>query len=361
MKICIFNSFYPLVKGGAEYQAKIIAGQLRLKYDVFFISYHHDEDKIINIDGYKVYCIKQPNQTDRFSLYYLINKKICRILNEEKVDIIYQRILNSFTFHLAKYVNKEKRKLIVHIADNYSLLFSVSLSSMIRRCFFVWIKHYYFRGRVQFITQTDFQSELLQKKGIMPVLKLRNMHPIPIKENVSCSFNRIKIIWIGSFRPVKQLELYLEIAKSNVLNTALDFIIVGRANGDYYSNRMLALIKKLSNVTYMGELPNASVNTLLSNSFLLINTSASEGFSNTFIQAWLYGVPVISLNSDPDYFLSKYKLGKVAYGNLDTMNALLLAFIRDRNLYKEYSDRCKNIARKEFSIDANIPKLLKIL
>lgn len=361
MKICIFNSFYPLVKGGAEYQAKIIAGQLKLKYDVFFISYHHDEDKLINIDGYKVYCIKQPDQIDRFFLYYLINKKICRILNEEKVDIIYQRILNSFTFHLAKYVNQKKKKLIIHIADNYSLLFPFSFSSLIRRCFFMWIKHYYFRGRIQFVTQTDFQSELLQKKGITPALKIRNMHPMPIKGNATCSLDRIKIVWIGSFRPVKQLELCLEIAKSNISNIALDFIIVGRANGDHYSNRMLTLIQELPNVTYIGELPNESVNTLLSNSFLLINTSASEGFSNTFIQAWLYGVPVISLNSDPDYFLSKYKLGAVAYGNLDTMNTLLLAFIRDNNLYKEYSDRCKSIAQKEFSIDVNISQLLKIL
>lgn len=361
MKICIFNSYYPLVKGGAEYQAKIIAGQLRLKYDVFFISYHHNEDKLINIDGYKVYCIKQPDQIDRFCLYYLVEKKISQILNKEKVDIIYQRVLNSFTFHLAKYSHRNKIKFIIHVADNYSLIFPVSISSIIRRYFFIWIRYYYSHGRIDFITQTDFQSELLQKRGIVPTLKIRNMHPLPVKEKVSTNFNRFKIVWIGSFRPVKQLELFLDIAKSNISNTILDFVVAGRANDDHYSNHMLALIKNLPNITYMGELANEEVDVLLSNSFLLINTSASEGFSNTFIQAWLYGVPVISLNSDPDHFLSEFKLGAVAHGNMNMMNDLLFSFVRDNGYYRECSNRCKSIAQKEFSIDINISKLLELL
>lgn len=361
MKICIFNSFYPLVKGGAEYQAKIIAEQLRLKHDVFFISYHHNEDKLVYLDGYKVYCIKRPDQVDRFCLYYLVGKKISRILDKEKVDIIYQRVLNSFSFHLAKYTNSRNLKFIIHIADNYSLIFPLSLSSIIRKFFFIKIKSFYCRGGIDFIVQTDFQNELLQDKGIFPVLKMRNMHPLPVKEKVNCGFNRFKIVWIGSFRPVKQLELYLDIVKSNISNTILDFVVVGRANDDNYSNHMLTLIKKLPNVTYMGELPNEEVNTLLSDSFLLINTSVSEGFSNTFIQAWLYGVPVISLNSDPDRFLSKYKLGAVAYGNLDIMNDLLLSFIRNSNSYRECSNKCRSIAQKEFSIEINISKLLEIL
>ena len=51
-------------------------------------------------------------------------------------------------------------------------------------------------------------------------------------------------------------------------------------------------------------LSQAEVNALLEHTDLLVNTSDYEGFSNTFIQAWMRRVPVVSLRVDPDRLLS---------------------------------------------------------
>lgn len=66
-----------------------------------------------------------------------------------------------------------------------------------------------------------------------------------------------------------------------------------------YSDTLSTRIALLDNVTYLGERDNGYINNLLEiQADLLVNTSDSEGFSNTFIQAWLRGIPVLSLNSN---------------------------------------------------------------
>jgi glycosyltransferase involved in cell wall biosynthesis len=68
-------------------------------------------------------------------------------------------------------------------------------------------------------------------------------------------------------------------------------------------------ISNIKNLKYLGEKSQKEVNRILSKSHILVNTSKEEGFSNTFIQAWMRQVPVISLNCDPDDVLKKENLG----------------------------------------------------
>ena len=58
-------------------------------------------------------------------------------------------------------------------------------------------------------------------------------------------------------------------------------------------------MKLLPNLDYLGEQPIERVNSEIAASDVLVTTSY-EGFPNTFIQAWLRGVPVVSNGVDPD-------------------------------------------------------------
>jgi len=83
-----------------------------------------------------------------------------------------------------------------------------------------------------------------------------------------------------------------------------EFILIGRD----YQDIMLNFAKN-NNVTYHGELSIDAVNKELATAHIFINTSIAEGFPNTFIQAWMREVPVISLNVDPDNILTIHNIG----------------------------------------------------
>ena len=74
------------------------------------------------------------------------------------------------------------------------------------------------------------------------------------------------------------------------------------------------VIKQTENIeclNYIGSLTNSEVQDWISKSKLLINTSDAEGFSNTYIEAWANGVPVISHGVDPDDVIKNYGLENV--------------------------------------------------
>ena len=68
-------------------------------------------------------------------------------------------------------------------------------------------------------------------------------------------------------------------------------------------------IKVDSNLQYLGEVSQDEVNRRLREGHILVNTSRYEGFSNTFVQAWMRRVPVVSLTVDPDNILVRENIG----------------------------------------------------
>ncbi len=71
-------------------------------------------------------------------------------------------------------------------------------------------------------------------------------------------------------------------------------------------------IEATPNLTYLGLKSHAEVNELLARAHLFVNTSTEEGFPNTFIQAWLRDVAVLSLTVDPDQVLAREQVGIAA-------------------------------------------------
>jgi glycosyltransferase involved in cell wall biosynthesis len=92
--------------------------------------------------------------------------------------------------------------------------------------------------------------------------------------------------------------------------TNADFIMIGGPGNDLeFYNKIENKAKQIPNLRFLGFIPFGEIDVYFNKASVLVNTSMFEGFSNTFIQAWMNCVPVITLNSDPDEVVCKYKLG----------------------------------------------------
>ena len=131
--------------------------------------------------------------------------------------------------------------------------------------------------------------------------------------------------------------------------------MIGRIN--QYHEIMYRAIENKIEVT--GEIPISEVNKILSQSHLLINTSEMEGFSNTFIQAWMRKVPVISLNVDPDNILRQKHLGFCS-GNFTQLVKDTRLLIKNHLLREKMGSNARQYAVENHSLD-NIDKIVDIL
>ena len=181
------------------------------------------------------------------------------------------------------------------------------------------------------IAQTKDQAALLKAEyGLQAAAIVRNFHPVPDDDSPRRSADKLRVIWVANFKEWKHPELFVALAEALRDRSDVEFVMIGRPGTKAFAE-LHERMERLENLRYLGELHIDRVNEEISASHLFVNTSSSEGFANTFIQAWLRSVPVISCFVDPDECLSKGGAGLVA-GSLEGLIAAVtdLADHRDK-------------------------------
>ena len=160
--------------------------------------------------------------------------------------------------------------------------------------------------------QNNYQLESFRKKyPNKNIFKVTNPF-IPLNENsdMNLSKKRSYVSWLGIFQAQKNLKSLLNIAKDN---PEILFHIAGKSSNSIDQDTLKSIneLKKLKNVKFVGFLKRNEILKFLSQSIALLNTSDYEGFSNTFLESFYSGTPIISLNANPDNILTDYNIGYV--------------------------------------------------
>ena len=349
-KICFLVGYYPINRGGAEYQSFLLSRELKKYYDIFYISIGQKTEVEKVIEGTKVYSLKTP----RRRAYFLLKPKIHKIFQYEKPDFIYQRVAYSVTGIAARYCKGNKCKLLWHIAnkpdvEKHKIKFNKNI-------FINYIETKYLEFGIKhadyIIGQAKYQDNLLNKNFDRKCdLIVKNFHPLPT-ESINKS-GKIKVVWIANFKSAKQPKIFVELARRFEPYSRACFIMVGR-NPEYLGN-----YKITDNVKIVGSMEIDDVNELLTKSHIFVNTSLYEGFPNTFIQAWMRKVPVVSLNVDPDDVLKEKKIGFHSK-NFNQMIKDISKLIDNKQFRLEMGERAQQYAFENHSLK-NIEKIVELL
>ena len=350
----IIPTHWSWVLGGAEYQVSLITEHLAAdnRFDITVFARYVDPSF-----SPENYAIKKIQPGRFFSRYAKIfdGKNLLSALKDIRPDIIYQRSGSAYTGICAWYAQKNRIPMVWHISHDMDVTpkmgtkkFPFELAE--KKCL-----EYGIRRATHIIAQTDKQALLLKNNyGRTANQIIRNFHPLPDANESISKGEKTKIVWIANFKPMKQPELFVRLAKE--LESIIDaqFIMIGKISNRKQYGQLLEDIHSIKSLNYIGEQPQEKVNQILSESHFLINTSTSEGFSNTFIQAWMREVPVITITVDPDNIIKNNEIG-VCAGSYEKLKDTVVDLVRSpkRRVYmgqkgKQYADEnhsMKNIDR----------------
>jgi len=153
------------------------------------------------------------------------------------------------------------------------------------------------------------------------------------------SFKKRKYIaWIGNFKSQKNIPLLYKIA---LKLPDIQFKVAGMpvSNMDDETADTINKLSLCRNVEFVGYLLRHDVPAFLSKSKALLNTSHYEGFSNTFLEAFASGTPVIApTHVDPNQIISINDLG-LASSN-DTLYLKVKKLFEDEIKFENMSFNC---------------------
>jgi glycosyltransferase involved in cell wall biosynthesis len=168
---------------------------------------------------------------------------------------------------------------------------------------------------------------------------------LPLRERT------IDLLWVANLRMFKRPDLFLDVCEH--LPQYRAHMIGGpvRSEAALYDT-MQARASALPHVTFHGRVAYHDAGALYERARLLVNTSDSEGFPNTYLQAWSRGVPVVAF-FDPDNVIAKEGLGR-AVQTLGEMEAAIAELAANDVAWQAASTRCRDFMQREFGADTVI-------
>lgn len=352
-RVCILNHFgYSLYNkaskvrfGGSEVQLYLLAKQLSKK-EIFKISiitgkYELSKKKILE-QGNKnifVYLPVERNMKNIFRFFINLFAALIKI----KPDIIIHRTSGILVLILGIYSKLFSKRFIFSIASEKDVK-NPYLNNITGKLYKIGLK---FTDLI--IAQNATQiKELNNIESKLKKIRLINSgHEIKNYKNKQKKF----ILWVGSCISIKRPELFLKLSRHFPKEKFV--IICPKYQSSSVQQKWREIQKKskeIENLIFIKYVPFKNIDKYFCQSKIFINTSIYEGFPNTFIQALKFGTPIISLNINPDNFLTEYRCGFYCNNDFSSLKKNTKKLLENRQLYQKYSENAFKYAKKNHDI-----------
>lgn len=155
----------------------------------------------------------------------------------------------------------------------------------------------------------------------------------------------IDALWVSNIRRVKRADRAIELADK--LPQARIHMVGGPLPGEKALYEEVELeARARPNISFHGALAYADASEVYGRARVLVNTSDVEGFPNSYLQAWLRGVPVVAL-IDPDGVIAREGLG-VHLREPARLAAAVARLLGDAAAWQAASERCRAFMAREY-------------
>jgi glycosyltransferase involved in cell wall biosynthesis len=364
-RVCmIIENHWRVRAGGAPFQGKVIAEALssRPEFEVFYLA--RGCPARLDLDPYTIVKIGNASGIRRRAVFFDA-PGLWRALKTIRPDVIYQRTRQSYTAIAAMYARRYGSKFVFHIASDYDVTPGRMRRHISLNTPFDLIEgalgRYGLTHAGTVVAQTRRQADLLWENfGLRAAAVIPNMHPEPDPADLGDKpSDVIQVAWLANFKVVKRPELFVRLAEDFKHDASVRFVMAGAAGHSRTYRTLHEQIRRLPNLEYLGPLTLEEADQLVGRSHILVNTSEVEGFSNTFIQAWLRNTVLFSISADIDGALASRGLGYLV-GDYGGLRDQLTRLLTNKPELARTAERAREFARAHYTT-GNIGELVELL
>ena len=338
----LFDSSIDSVFGGAEVDLYLLATEIAkdAAFQVSCITADYNQSPIQTIENVEVIKSLNFNQNQLTGA-----AKIWKALKKANAEIYLLKTASPGVPLTAAFCKLHKKIFIYRTAHQ-------------RECDGTYIKEHLLFGRAFSISLRSakiiFTQNKVDSRNLKDTLALDSV-PIPNGQRFKSllSQQREFILWVGRSADFKKPQRFLNLAEKFPNEKFL--MICQRATNDGNYDALVEKADQIKNLDFHSRIPFTQIDNFFQKAKVFVNTSDSEGFPNTFIQAAEAAAPILSLKVNPDNFLNEYKCGIDCKGSFNLMIDSL-SFMLVNNNYVEIGSRGRKYAIENHDIKVIVKK-----
>jgi len=344
--------------GGAEVQLLKSARHLHRRgwHVSFIVGDYGQPDGVKSHDGMVLHRAHGPRRQERalpFALRAL--PRLWTALRAAAAQVYVQRCANWIAGPVAWYCRHTGSRFVFSVASITDTLCneqSAFLKSPVER----WLCRYGLHKADAVIAQTAAQVSLLRQHQRRDGVLIQNVWEAPSSDTPKRQPPRV--LWAGSLIPLKRPLMLLEVA---ALVPEVTFLVAGGGRPEYadLEAKVRARARTLPNVALLGRVPFNRISRHFADAWALVNTSDTEGFPNTYLQAWASSAPVIG-TFDPDEVLCRHRIG-FHCRTAGEVAGRVRALCSEEGLRDRMGRRAREYVRSHHDPSVVIPRLEKLL
>lgn len=201
------------------------------------------------------------------------------------------------------------------------------------------------------IAQTTRQRQQLRKRYGIDATVIPNCYEVPPTDRSPPHEAREYLLWVGRLNPAKKPRTFLDLAKRL---PEIACVMIGPQSGsDTYHRDIVESIREVPNVRYEGYVPPSEIDSYYRSAIALVNTSTWEGFPNTFLEAWRFHTPVLSLTHDIEGHLSEGVGGRLS-GSVTQLQADAIELASSQPAWESTAAGARQLVETEYSVTSAV-------